>query len=106
VEQAITIEVQQLRAALDVVLTHVEQTVGAAVHLSADYYWALPPDAMYDPYVNPATEALTLGQLSDDVREIRDLLDRDADDGIFVWHDLGHLVGVLQRIAAQDLEDT
>jgi hypothetical protein len=58
---------------------------------------------MYDPYVNPPIDALTLGQLRDDVHAIRGLLDRDADDGVFVWHDLRHLVGVLQRIAAQDL---
>jgi hypothetical protein len=42
-----------------------------------------------------------MGQLSDDVQEIRSLVARE--DDVIVSHDLAHLIGVLQRIAAQEL---
>jgi hypothetical protein len=97
VNKAIAIEVQQLKAALELVLTRVEQQVGPAIDLTADYYWKIPPEVAYDPLVKPEIDALTLGQLSDDVEEVRSLLERDDDDGVIVWHDLRHLVGVLRR---------
>jgi hypothetical protein len=101
VEAATAIDVEQLRAALDLVLSHVERQTGSSVELTADYYWQVAPSAAYDPNVTPTRDALTLGQLQDDVQAVRDLLDRG--DDVVVWHDLQHLAGVLQRIATQDL---
>jgi hypothetical protein len=37
--------------------------------------------------------------VSDDVETVRELLVRERGE-IFLWHDLEHLVGILQRIAA------
>jgi len=94
------IDVEQLRAALELVLSHVERQTGPSVELTADYYREVAPRAGYDANVTPAGDALTLGQLQDDIQAVRDLLDRGD---VVVWHDLRHLAGVLRRIAAQDL---
>jgi hypothetical protein len=42
-----------------------------------------------------------VGQLSDDVQELRDLLNRPGD--LTLWHDLTHIGAILRRIAALDL---
>jgi hypothetical protein len=46
--------------------------------------------------------------LVDDLKTVRELAagDREAvgdEPDVIVWHDLAHLVGVLQRLAAMDL---
>jgi hypothetical protein len=41
---------------------------------------------------------LEAGQPSDDVATVRELLNRDQDE-VFLWHDLDHVIAILQRIA-------
>ena len=53
----------------------------------------------FDMHAEPG--ALTVGQLSDDVEALRELLRRP--DDLTLWHDLSHVVGILRRIAALDL---
>jgi len=41
--------------------------------------------------------------LSDDVAEVRGLVSRPEDafeDDLMLWHDLNHLVGILQRLSS------
>lgn len=99
--EPLMIEMRTLREAVNRVLDHVEQVSGSTVTLTADYYWHLPPDDSYNLAQAPPDGSPLVGQLADDVQEVTDLLDR-PDQEIFVWHDLAHIVGVLQRIAAQD----
>jgi hypothetical protein len=70
------------------------------VDLEADYYWTIPLPDTFERHDQP-TE-LEAGQLSDDLVELQELLTREDAD-VIVWHDLGHLVGILQRIASLDL---
>ena len=95
----LTVSGAELRRALDRVLGTVEERHGDVMTLSADYYWVLPPEVAYDLAV-PDTSRLTMGQLSDDVDELAGMADAEH---VEPWHDLAHLVGILQRIAAQDL---
>jgi hypothetical protein len=39
---------------------------------------------------------------SDDVASVRELVERvdQSEDELLLWHDLNHLVGILQRISA------
>jgi hypothetical protein len=39
------------------------------VPLPHDYYWSIPKEALYNPYSQPSE--LTLGQLSDDLEELK-----------------------------------
>lgn len=93
------IEVQELRDALARVLDRIEERFGPTVELAADAYWVLDPLTAYDPHADQSS-GMTVAQLSDDVREVRDVVAR-ADD-VVLWHDLSHIVGVLSRIAALD----
>ena len=94
----------KLRQALDRVLTAVEAEHGNTISLSADYYWVLDPHATYDVSTDPSADQYTIGQLSDDIATLDEILEQD--DVISVWHDLAHLVGILHRTATQDRPGT
>ncbi|MGY1668596.1 hypothetical protein [Geodermatophilus sp. SYSU D00696] len=91
----------KLRQALDHVLAALQAEQGESIPLSADYYWVLSPRAMYDVYETPTADDFTMGQLSDDIATLDEIL--RPDEPASAWHDLQHLVGILRRLATQDL---
>jgi hypothetical protein len=95
----------QLRQTLDHVLTALEAEHGDSVPLTADYYWVLNARPTYGVSSDPSADQYTIGQLSDDVATLDEILERE-DDFISVWHDLAHLGGILHRLATQDLPRT
>ncbi|MGY2064415.1 hypothetical protein [Blastococcus sp. SYSU DS0619] len=97
----LSVPMGKLREALDRVLTALEAERGDEVPLSADYYWVLDARATYRVDETPSAPDFTLGQLSDDVDTLDEIL--EPDQVISVWHDLRHLVGILHRLATQDL---
>jgi GNAT superfamily N-acetyltransferase len=96
----LSISLGALRRGLDRVLGEVARQAGDRVVLTADPYWVLPVEVAYDPYVVPTGEGCTLGQLTDDAATLAELADPARD--VVPWHDLAHLTGLLQRLAAQD----
>jgi hypothetical protein len=96
-----TVSLAQLQHVLDRVLGELARRHGDEVELTADHYWVIDPRAAYDLTAAPSIEQLTLGQLSDDLTEVAAL--SAAQDVLVPWHDLAHVIGVLQRLAAQDL---
>ena len=98
----LTVSLSDLRLTLNRVLDELAQRHGNDhVELTADYYWVLDPRAAYDMTGAPSTEHLTVGQVSDDLQEVAALI--AATDPPVPWHDLAHVIGILQRLAAQDL---
>jgi hypothetical protein len=95
---ALSVRLDDLRMALARVLDAVEARHGPLINLDADYYSEVSLRSAYSQ--EPRIE---IGQLSDDVDSLRELLARDATNDVFVWHDLGHLIGILRRLAAVDL---
>ncbi|SDF44095.1 hypothetical protein SAMN05660485_03369 [Blastococcus fimeti] len=97
----LSVPIDKLRQALDRVLAALQADQGDVVPLSADYYWVLAPRATYDVYEAPSVDDFTIGQLSDDVVTLDEML--RPDQPVSIWHDLQHLAGILQRLATQDL---
>ncbi|GIF66834.1 hypothetical protein Ais01nite_48690 [Asanoa ishikariensis] len=95
------VSVADLRSALDLLLTEVERQHGPDVDLAEGVYWTVSPGEAYR--FDDAPPKVTVGDLVDDVESVRELLSRDPDEGVYVWHDLAHVVGVLTRLAALDL---
>jgi hypothetical protein len=93
------ISVIELRAAIARLLDAVEQRFGPTVELGTDDYWGLFSPAMF---AADGSQPEVLGRLlSDDVTSIRELVLRvDRSEDELLWHDLNHLVGILQRISA------
>lgn len=71
------IQVSEIEKALARLLETLREREGDVVELpETDYYWAIPPEEMYDPFNKP--KALTLGQLSDDLQELGRIADGQA----------------------------
>jgi hypothetical protein len=92
----LSIDVDQIRSALARVLNVVERDLGRQLHLEGDPYWSLPVAAAFD--LSKSDPSLTIGQLSDDVDAIRELLDDEGREIVAVWHELAHIVGVLRAV--------
>jgi hypothetical protein len=78
-------------------LEAVESRLGAVIDLKADHYWLVEGGKAFDLTAAPE---LSVGQLTDDVGELRRVLATGEPE---IWHDLAHVVGILQRVASLDL---
>jgi hypothetical protein len=70
-----------------------EERLGSEVALQDDYYWHLQVDDAFDMSREP--ESLTVGQLSDDLANVREPGDVEPETA---WHELSHLVGLLRAL--------
>lgn len=94
------ITVDELREAVRRQLDAVERRLGATVQLRADEYWGLFSPAMFQ---SDGSRPKIVGRsLSDDVADLRKSLTREDpfEDELSLWHDMNHLVGILQRISS------
>lgn len=72
------IDLDELEAALQIALRTLRAEQGEHLEFEKiDFYWAAGPDELYDPYQKPAR--LGLGQISDDLEEMRRLVTDDTD---------------------------
>src|ERR1051326_1248627 len=94
------VNVHELRNAAELLLAEVATVFGPDVDLEGDHYWLLELDEAHGSADPPAVSSA--GSLVDDVESVRELLARDPEEGVYLWHDLSHLIGVLARIAELD----
>jgi len=94
------ISVVELRAALTLLLDAVEEKFGSRLQFDEDFYWNVP---LSDATTVDRDPELDVGSVVDDAASVRELLARAPDDGVFIWHDVDHLVGVLRAIGRLDL---
>jgi hypothetical protein len=64
------VNLRELLAVASIIVEEHLETGSEDVELDVDYYWHIPTAKKYDPYTTPDCGALTLGQLSDDVKEL------------------------------------
>jgi hypothetical protein len=75
---ALQINVTEIEEALKLLLKELREQKGDVVEIEpVDYYWSIDRDELYDPYSTPAK--LTLGQLTDDLEEIRKIAGRETE---------------------------
>ena len=71
------ITVAELRVLCDKLFSHLDANGKTSIDIEQDYYWFVPAELRYSPYQEPKT--LTLGQLTDDWRELSKIIDDQAD---------------------------
>jgi hypothetical protein len=98
-DEPLIIALADLRQALARLLDSADARFGPSVDLDADHYWSINAGDAFALELEPSPQ---VGQLSDDVASVREFLSRD-DGEVFIWHDLQHVIGVLQRLASLDL---
>lgn len=63
-----------------------------------DFYWNIPSEDLYVMERDP--KEFTVGQLSDDLEELREML--AGEDDPILFHDLEHLSPIIRAIAIAD----
>jgi hypothetical protein len=96
---AMALELPLLRRQLNRLLVILEERDGATVQLHEEHYWALETSEMFCLDAVPIPSA---GQVSDDVDELTAMATR-PDDLLVPWHELKHLIGLLEALARRDL---
>jgi hypothetical protein len=79
------VKLSELRAAIDKIFVHLEETERTIVPIPHDYYWWIPKETVYNPYSQPSE--MDLGQLSDDLAELNRIANGEAEPHSYalVW---------------------
>jgi hypothetical protein len=93
----VKIQVRELRRITEAIYRQLEATGQAEVELTADYYWNIPDDRLYEIETSPE-DSLDMGQLSSDWEELTQV-GRSHDP--LPSHDLAHLSAVLRFVATK-----
>jgi hypothetical protein len=67
----IRVSAESIRIAVGVILGDLVNSYGDEILIAKDYFWSIPPDALYDVYERPAE--LTVGQLSESVEHVLEI---------------------------------
>ena len=71
------VDINEIETALMKVLEELRSQKGDLIDMDpADYYWSIDKDELYNPYAIP--EHFTLGQLTDDLEELKKLAQGDV----------------------------
>jgi hypothetical protein len=101
----VVLQVDDLRRACSLLLDAAQNRLGAEINLTeraVDLYWNVDIRAAYD-MVQAPEQHLDCGQSTDDLAEIKVLLERDTADTVALWHGLAHAAGLLRLLAYLDL---
>ncbi|MEZ5042743.1 MAG: hypothetical protein R2828_22810 [Saprospiraceae bacterium] len=72
------VDINEIERALINLLQELRNQKGDMIEIgSVDYYWSIDTDELYDPYHDPAH--LTLGQLTDDLQEIKKIANCESE---------------------------
>ena len=93
------LELAALRSQLDRLLRVIEERHGAVIDLDVDSYWLLETKDMFSLDRVPTPNA---GGVSDDAEELESMVSR-LDEDLVPWHELKHLIGLLEALALRDL---
>jgi hypothetical protein len=90
------IHIDEIQKITLLLLSKVVESKGNEIEIEGDYYWDIASDEIYNPYLEP--ENISLGQLSDDIKELNRLLQKnDA-----VPYDIKRLSNILKVISLEN----
>jgi hypothetical protein len=80
------IETSELKQVVEKLLRHLDELNIEELDLPYDYYWDIPKEILYDSYKEPSR--FTIGQLSDNWKDLQALLDPSRDALVQDYEDL------------------
>jgi hypothetical protein len=94
--ERLTVPIDELRLVCSRLLDHLASAEGNEVQLEKDFFWAIPPEQLYN--VDASPQDLTIGQLSESWKNLTNILGDDSPTNAFalVW-----LADVLRAIGQE-----
>ena len=90
------ISVAEIETTCEQLLRHLRAEGITEVEIEKDYYWSIPERALYDPTAQP--KELTIGQLTDDWRELQRIRDGEKQP---IGYALVWLAALLRAVGQQ-----
>jgi hypothetical protein len=90
------IKLKELRLVTEKLYQHLDDLGVESVVINDDYYWSIPREDLYQPYQEPGE--LTIGQLSDDWRDLEKVLRGELDPIASNLVDLAAILKVVGQI--------
>ena len=90
------VNIDELQKIISLLLKKLKDSKGNEIELNNDYYWDISMEEIYNPYTEPKN--ISLGQLSDDLDEIKRLL--HSDDAIA--YDLKRFANILKALGIEN----
>jgi hypothetical protein len=92
--ESLRVPVDRLRAVFELLVKHIAEDEGQTIELKRDYFfWAIPPDDLYNPYEKP--EELTMGQLASSWEKLEEIL---KDDEFMMTYHFVWLADILRAL--------
>ena len=92
------ITTKELRQAVELLLSHLEQKGQTEFHIDEDFYWDVSPESRYDQYAEPTEHSV--GQLSEDWGNVRGIVNGSGEP---LGYGLVWAANVLRRIGEKSV---
>jgi hypothetical protein len=100
-EASQSIDLTELRRLSDALFARLERDGVRSVNVASPHYWTVFAD---DAFGMDKTPDLVIGDVLDDLRDLRRDLHAAGDEAFTPWHAFHHLSGLMLMIAAADMQ--
>lgn len=90
------VNIFEIEKVISILLEKLRRTKGNEIELKNDFYWDIATDELYNPYKEPKN--ITLGQLSDDLEELKRLNSTDGE----ISYDLKRVSSILTALSIEN----
>jgi len=91
------VKIDDLEKVLILLFAQLRENVGDILEINNDFYWDIPAEDLYNAYEEP--KKLTLGQLSDDLNEIKRLI---ASPDEAISYDLKRISNIIKSLSNEN----
>jgi len=92
------LNLDDLQGVISLLLSNIKDEKGVEIELKNDFYWDISAKELYNPYEEP--KDITLGQLSDDIQEVKKL-SQSGENAI--PYDLKRVAEILKAISIENV---
>ena len=69
------VKINEIQQIVNLILSKFKDRLGNDIEIDNDFYWDIPSDELYNPYIEPKN--IGLGQLSSDLEEVKRFITHD-----------------------------
>lgn len=91
------IKIDELQKITTILLSKLKERKGNEVEIESDFYWDISSTQLYKPYSDPSD--ISLGQISDDIKEVRRLLNSEDES---IPYDLKRIAEIIKVLGIEN----